>query len=126
MKKYFFNAYGVLTVLWIFLAMHSGCALFRGAEVYNMSYDKTYLTALSALEDLPDWHLLETDQINGIMKIEKNGYLKPTQEVTVIVKRLEPFQTKIEVIDKHNTLFNRKFIKAVDKRVANGILTHPS
>ena len=126
MKKNFLNDYHRVVALLISLMIFTSCALLRKAEVYNMSYDKTYLTALTALDDLSDWHLLETDQIHGTIKIERSGYFHPTQQATVIVKQLGPFQTKLEVIDKHNTLFNRKFFKAVDKRVANDVLTHPS
>lgn len=121
-KIFYFYAFLFLSVV---LTL-SSCAVFRGAEVYDMSYDKTYMTALSALDDMEEWHLLETDELGGWIKVERGGYLYPDQEVTVIVKRLAPFQTKVQVIDKDNTLFSGKFFKAIDKRTENRALTYPS
>lgn len=106
----------------------SGCALFRWkeAEIYPMSYDQTYLMAAQSLDELEDWKLVETDQTRGIIKIENSGYLKPTREMTVIVKRIEPFRTKVELYGRPATPFTQKFFRAIDRRVAERAVTYPT
>ena len=105
----------------------SSCsAKLRKAAVYNMSYDKTYLTALSAIDEVPNWHPLETDQVNGIIRAERTGFLYPNQEVSVMVKRLGPFRTKVEVIDRDYKVFTGLFFDAIDKKTETTALTYPS
>jgi len=108
----------------IFLA---GCATnWRKAEVYPLSYDQTYLIALSALDDLDEWHILETDKNRGLITIEKTPFFRPDGELTVIVKNLEPFRTKVELYGKRATPFNQKFFKAIDRHVEERALTYPT
>ena len=107
----------------------TGCSLFswRKAEIYNMSYDKTYNTTLSALDDMEKWKLVQTDMQNGVIVISNvETYLRPEQIIKLKVKRIEPFRTKIELSGKCATPFTQKFFKAIDKRVADQILTNPS
>ena len=106
----------------------TGCALFtwRKAEVYPMSYDQTYVTVLSALDDMDHWDLMGTDQPNGVIKIKSEGYWRGEKEVQFIVKRVDPFHTEVKLHHKCSTPFTQKFFKAMDKRVADRALTHPT
>jgi len=108
----------------------TGCSLlqWRKAEIYPMSYDQTYLTAVDALDDMSEWHLLETNKDSGIIKIEKSPFLRPTRELTVIVERIDAFRTKVELYGPYAFAhpFNQKFFKALDRRVAERALTYPS
>jgi len=119
------NKKALLLYAFVFL---SGCALFqwRHAEIYNMSYDQAYEVAMSALDDMQQWRLIQTDHKRGLLVIESGGYLRPERQVKIIVKRIEPFRTKVELFHKHPTPFTQKFFKAVDRRVEERALTYPS
>lgn len=106
-----------------------GCASlfrFQKAAEYPLSFDQTYLIALSALDDMDSWRLLETDHKRGLITIEKSGYLQPTQQVSIMVKRLDPYRSKIELYDKWATPFTKKFFKAVERRMEEMALTYPT
>ena len=110
------------------IVLLASCTLlrWRRAEIYPMSYDQTYMVALSALDDMKNWRLSRTDHEEGIIVIESMKYLGPEKEVTFIVKRIEPFRTKVEVYRKHACPSTQKFFKAIDRRVEERALTYPS
>ena len=110
------------------LELAAGCTLFRWrrAEIYNMSYDQTYDTVLSALDDMEPWRLIQTDEKRGVIVIENAGYFGPETQMRFIVKRIEPFRTKVELYHKHQTPFTQKFFKAMDERVEERAVTYPS
>ena len=117
-KKFFLTA----AVLMLGLA---GCSSLRQAETYPMSYDQTYATVLTALDDMKSWRLVATDQLNGRMTLETGGFFQPSRDVQVILKRLEPFLTKVELYHRKPTWFNQKFFEAIDARVNEQALTYP-
>jgi len=125
-----------VSILILSLLFLSGCALFRNqsAVIYPMSYDQTYSTALAALNDmksigqdkLDDWRLVEADFSHGVIVLEAGGYWVHEKEVKFIVKNLGPYRTEIRLYRKRATPFTEKFFKAIDRRVAEQALTHPS
>jgi len=107
------------------LLLLAGCSSMRQSQIYPMSFDQTYSSVISALNDVKSWRVVETDQLNGFITLETGGFFQPRRAVRVIVKHLEPFQTKVE-IDQHKTYwFNPDFIKAIDTRVNERALTYP-
>jgi hypothetical protein len=116
-----------LLLLFCFILV-AGCALlrWRGAEIYPLSYDQTYEMAIDAMDDLDPWRLLRTDYANGIIIVGYEEYMRPPQQVQFIVKRIEPFRTKVELDGHWPSPLNQKFFKAMDKRVENRILTYPT
>ena len=91
-----------------------------------MSYDNTYLTTLSALDDMEHWHLLFTNAPAGVIVIKSTGAWHGEKEIKFIVKRIAPYRTEVKLYHKHATPFTQKFFKAMDQRVAEQALTHPS
>jgi hypothetical protein len=111
------------------LIVLTGCSGFfhsRRSEIYPMSYDKTYLTVLGALDDMKYWDLQETDQANGLIVVKSAGYWKGEKEARFILKRIDPFHTKVQLYHKRNSPGTQKFFKAMDERVREQALTHPS
>jgi len=106
----------------------TGCALFsqQKAEIYPMSYDKTYDTALSALDGMEHWNLISTDALHGVIEIQADGYWRGETKIKFIVKRIDPYRTELKLYHKHATPFTQKFFDAMDHRVAEQALTHPS
>ena len=110
-----------------FIAL-SGCAVthMRRAEIYNMSYDQTYEVVMGALDDMEPWRLIQTNHENGLIVIQSAEFLRPERRVEIMVKRIEPFRTKVELYHRWATPFNQKFFKAIDRRVEERALTYPS
>lgn len=104
-----------------------GCA---GAEkrsaIYPMSYDQTFLVTSTALDNMPSWTIIETDQAHGLIKIENEKYLSPRQEATILVKRIDPFRTKVEIDDTRNMPFQQKILQTIDRYFEERSLTYPS
>ncbi|MFZ5802677.1 MAG: hypothetical protein ACOY3K_06180 [Candidatus Omnitrophota bacterium] len=103
----------------LILMSFCGCATLhmRDAEIYPMSYDKTFMLAVGALDDMGSWRVAETDHQNGKIVIENSGYVRPTQRHTILVQKLEPFRTKVELSRSIPTPFNQHFFRAIDRRV---------
>ena len=110
------------------LLLIAGCTLlrWRGAEIYPLSYDQTYEMALDSMDELDPWKLIRTDYTNGVIVLGYEEYLRPPQQVRFIVKRIEPFRTKVELDGDWPSPLNQKFFKAMDERVENRILTYPT
>ena len=53
----------------------AGCASAPQSQIYPMSFDQTYSTVLSALDDIKSWRVVETDQLNGTITVERRGFL---------------------------------------------------
>ena len=78
----------VLITLMFLLA---GCALFqdhRHAEIYDMSFDQTYMVAIDALEEIPYWRLVQTDHHRGLIVVERANYLGPERKIRFIDEKL--------------------------------------
>jgi len=103
-----------------------GFAAVSQAETYPMSFDQTYQVALEALDEVGAWRVLETDQLNGIIVLEKGGYFMPRRTAKVIVKRLKPFSTRIELYEENNPRKHKDFFAAIERRVKNRSATYPS
>ncbi|MDD5217021.1 MAG: hypothetical protein PHN49_11875 [Candidatus Omnitrophica bacterium] len=108
------------------LILGTGCFHLRHAEIYTMSYDQTFMLATAALDDMTPWRLTEADYLNGKITISDMGYIRPTRSVTVIVKRIEPFRTKVQLYGTGANWFNQKYFKAIDRRVQERAVTYPS
>ena len=108
-----------------------GCALFsndRGV-IYPMSYDQMYDTTLDALNDTENWTIVGTNQTKGRILIEKRPHLlevESEKQVAFIVKRIEPFRTKVSLDGYGDTLFNEKFFDVLEKRYQERALTYPT
>ena len=108
---------------WIFLGLvllpASGCVHTtapRQTEVYPYSYDRTYMTVLSAVDHLKHWKLTGTDYGRGLVEVERGGYLSPKMTRQIFVKKVLPFQTKVEV--KNSLYFSgRKLFEAIDQEI---------
>jgi len=120
MKKYL-----VLFSLILFLP---GCAsLFSTkATSYPMSFDQTYESALVALDDINGWKLVSTNQKRGLITVGIVEYPLPEKEVTFIVERLEPFRTKISLMQKTCTFTVKKLFNNLDQYLKERALTYPS
>ncbi len=105
------------------LFLMAGCA--HRAEIYSLPYDQTYLITMEALDDLEDWHLLETDKNQGLIKIEKSPFLLPGGTATFRVIRLDEFRTKVELIDTRWP-WHKRFFHVIDQRVRTRAVTYPS
>ncbi len=109
----------------LFLSL-TGCAgTLRQAETYPMSFDQTYTTVLTALDEMKSWRVVETDQLNGLITIETGGFFQPRRDVKIMLKRLEPFNTEVELYQRKATFANQKFFNAIDARVNERALTYP-
>ena len=106
----------------------SGCAVFqvKQEEVYEMSFDQTYLMALNALDDMDNWRLSQTDHKMGTITVERLYYLGPESEMTFVVKRLEPFKTKVATHSKRPFPYISEYFNAIDNRAKQRALTYPS
>ncbi len=115
-------------ILILVLLICGGClsAGKRQAAVYSMSYDQTYETVITALDDVPGWRLSSTDQLKGLIAVETGGYLSPRREVKFIVKRVAPFRTTVEMYRGSALTSERKFFDAIDRRVQEKAVTYPS
>ncbi|MBP9864778.1 MAG: hypothetical protein KBC91_00095 [Candidatus Omnitrophica bacterium] len=120
MKKKYFPG------LLITLVIITGCASTRQAETYPMSYDQTYQTSLDALDELKAWKVLETDQLGGVIVLEKGGYFMPRRTAKVIVKRVEPFKTRVELYETSLGQTHKDFFEAIDRHVQNRASTYTS
>lgn len=104
-----------------------GCAAnARQAAVYDMSYDQTYLNVMNALDDMEPWYLAETDQMRGKITVENGAFFGPGRAITVQIKRLEPFKTKVEILNAGTNRTNRKFFKIIDRYIQERPETYPS
>jgi len=126
---------GKAFILVLVIMIATGCAMvrWRRSEIYPMSFDQTYKVALTALdamqewEDSDRWHLVSTDQTNGVIEIGYESlYMPEASKVKFILERIEPFETKVSLYGKRETPFTQKFFKAMDRRVNERILTYPS
>ncbi len=99
---------------------------YKQAEIYPMSYDQTYQLVISALDDLQPWRLVETDQIKGRIVIGSAEYLHPEKRVTLVVKKIAPFRTKVELDDPQPRKIADQFFKAIDRRFEERAVTYPS
>ncbi len=117
----------LLTFL-MFVLLISGCALLRvrHAEVYPMSFDQTYLIAMDALDDLDSWRLSETDQTMGTITVERMHYIGSEDQITFVVKRLEPFKTKVELHGRRAWPWTNKYFEAINRRMEQRAVTYPS
>lgn len=107
----------------------AGCASTstRQAATYPMSYDQTYLVALDALNDAGGWKVSATDQLKGLIVLEKGGVFAPRRTAKMVVKRLEPFSTRVEIDEtSNNSRVYDKFFDAIDRRVKDRSSTYPS
>ncbi len=116
---------------WIIVALAmligAGC-MFAGKRqsvIYPMSYDQTYAAVLSAVDDLPDWRLVETDQLQGTLTFEAGGYLSFRRTTKIIVNRIAPFQTQVEIYRRKASICDQKFFDTIDRRVGEKALTYP-
>ena len=110
------------------LLLGLGCATTAGrqSETYPMSYDQTYQTALDALDEMKIWKVIETDQLGGLIELEKGGHWMPRKNAKVIVKRVAPFQTSVELYEKNKTREYENFFNAIDRRVEDRAVTYPT
>ena len=98
----------------------------RQSTVYKMSYDQTYETVITALDSMPGWRLSSTGQMKGLIAVEAGGYLSPRREVKLIVKRVEPFRTAVELYQGSVFASERKLFDVIERRVREKADTSPS
>jgi len=120
MKKYFL----VNMLMSVFIL--AGCASAGQSKTYSMSYDQTYQAALEALDRVGAWRVSQTDQLDGLIILEKGGYYTPRRTAQVTVKRLEPFRTRIELHGDSSAATQEKFLDAITRHVENRRQTYPS
>ena len=115
-------------VLTLVLLTCGGCmsAGKQPSAVYPMSYDQTYEAVLTALDDVPNWHISSTDQLKGLITVEAGGFLAPRRQVQMIVKRVEPFRTSVEIHRHHWLASDQKFFDALERHVQEKAVTYPS
>jgi hypothetical protein len=106
----------------------AGCSSIgtRQAVTYPMSYDQTYQVALDALNNVDGWKVASTNQLRGLITLEKGGFYMPRRTAKVIVKRLEPFSTRVELDPESRSRSHDNFFDAMDQRVKNRPSTYPS
>jgi hypothetical protein len=114
---------GVLTVVVL-----SGCSLltWRKGEIYDMSYDQTFDVVSAALDSQEHWQLSATDYREGTITIEKSSFFRPDEEMSFILKRIGPYRTKVALKDRHRSMYTESLFKAIDEKVRDRALTHPS
>lgn len=108
------------------IILTAGCASWRGAEIYPMSYDQTYECVVSALDAMNPWMVTKTDQKRGLITIGYEEYIGRQESQTFIVERIEPFRTKVSLYRTPGTPFNQQFFKAIDRYMEERALTYPS
>lgn len=120
MKKRFF----LTLILSSFIA--AGCASTPLAQTYPMSYDQAYQASLDALDHVGDWKVLETDQLKGLIVLEKGGYFMPRQSAKVVVRRMAPFETSIDLGQAGSSRTQKSFLNAINRHVENRAASYPS
>lgn len=111
-------------ILGLMLLALTGCRSSEPSATYSMSYDQTYETVISTLNEMAPWRVVATDQLKGLITVETGGFFLPRRQVTVVVKRLEPFKTKVQYY-KGSGWLDPKLIEAVDAHVNERALTYP-
>lgn len=68
--------------------------------IYPLAFDLTYLRALEAVENIPNWELTETEKEKGIIRVRNTNFSRfgdaDKREATIIVKRVGRRETSIE------------------------------
>jgi len=118
-KKAFFLLLGFVLLV--------GCSTYRQGEIYDLSYDQTYLMTVDVLDGMDPWMLHGTDQKNGMITIGYDTYLTDHEtEISFIVKRISPFETAVEIYDRKPSAYTEQSFTALDERFKTRPLTHPS
>lgn len=114
--------------LWILcMVLIAGCAISRSrrAEIYPMSFDQTYQVALEALDEMKRWSVVETDHLEGLITIEDPRYFRNERYVTLIVKRIDSFRTKVELYGDDTLGMADEFFGMLDTRAGKHAYKYP-
>lgn len=117
----------------ILLTSQAGCSFLRNnfasapAEysqelVYDRAVDFTYLTALDAVNELPNWDIYFNDKAAGKISVTDSRYmdaLNPdSRVVTILVKPLGRDKTSIALDEESKGKLNAgELLKAIDSRI---------
>jgi len=118
-----------LLICFSLILVVSSCTILqeKKSEIYPMSFDQTYNVVMSALDDMPDWQLVTTNQTRGMFVVGIGKYPIVSKEVTFIVERVSPFQTKVRFYNPWEvSLFDPDFFDVIDQYMGERADTYPS